>query len=334
MTNKKTVILRADGNAQTGMGHFTRSLALANMLSQNFNCVFATQMPSQFQISQINKVCKKTLALAANNNHFNQFVNTLTGSETVVLDNYYFNTDYQKQIKQKGCKLVCIDDLADKHFVADLVINHSEGVADKAYSKEPYTKLLLGFEYALLRKPFLQIAKKKTNRTNNNLLTATICFGGTDPFELVLKVCDQFLANPAILQINLISSADISPVNNPYKKTINKYSNLSGQQFAKLLSNSDIGFFPSSTMFIEACACRLPVVTGWFVNNQLPLYNTIISKNLGIGVNNIYNATPKQIYNAITQIAEPNNYINIVKNQINIIDGLSGNRITHEFLNL
>lgn len=128
MTNKKTVILRADGNAQTGMGHFTRSLALANMLSQNFNCVFATQMPSQFQISQINKVCKKTLALAANNNHFNQFVNTLTGSETVVLDNYYFNTDYQKQIKQKGCKLVCIDDLADKHFVADLVIRSEERV--------------------------------------------------------------------------------------------------------------------------------------------------------------------------------------------------------------
>ena len=41
----------------------------------------------------------------------------------VVLDGYHFDTNYQTKIKQKGCKLVCIDDLHDKHFVADIIIH-------------------------------------------------------------------------------------------------------------------------------------------------------------------------------------------------------------------
>ena len=39
------------------------------------------------------------------------FLNKLTGDEIVVLDGYQFDSNYQKEIKNKESKLVCIDDV-------------------------------------------------------------------------------------------------------------------------------------------------------------------------------------------------------------------------------
>lgn len=34
--------------------------------------------------------------------HYDEFLSSLQGDEIVVLDNYFFTTDYQRAIKQKG----------------------------------------------------------------------------------------------------------------------------------------------------------------------------------------------------------------------------------------
>ena len=79
----------------------------------------------------------------------------------MVLDNYFFTTDYQRTIKEKGCCLVCVDDMHDKHYVADVVINH--GLTDESlFDVEPYTKLCLGGDWALLRHPFIEAVKRTT----------------------------------------------------------------------------------------------------------------------------------------------------------------------------
>ena len=83
-----------------------------------------------------------------------RWVNALQGNEIVVLDGYNFDTVYQTEIKSKGCKLVCIDDIHAYHFVADVVINHAPDISREQYSCESYTKLYLGTEYLLLKKLF------------------------------------------------------------------------------------------------------------------------------------------------------------------------------------
>jgi UDP-2,4-diacetamido-2,4,6-trideoxy-beta-L-altropyranose hydrolase len=145
--DKRKIIFRADGGPTIGMGHFIRTLALAEMLNDDFYCIYATQSPSEYQTNEIEKVCHERIDLPADETHFNVFLNLLKGNEIVVLDNYYFTTEYQKAIKAKGCKLVCIDDMQDKHYVADLVINHAEGINRNSFSIESYTRLLLGYKY-------------------------------------------------------------------------------------------------------------------------------------------------------------------------------------------
>jgi len=145
---KRKIIFRADGGPNIGMGHFIRTLALAEMLKDDFYCIYVTKSPSAYQIIEIEKVCHERLDLPANKSHFKVFLNILKGDEIVVLDNYFFTTEYQRAIKNKGCKLVCIDDLHDKEFVADLIINHTPGVLKNDYIAQPYTQLALGLDYA------------------------------------------------------------------------------------------------------------------------------------------------------------------------------------------
>jgi len=55
---RPSVVLRADGNAQIGLGHISRCMALAEMLSVEFDCVFVTKNIPKSVEYQINKVCK------------------------------------------------------------------------------------------------------------------------------------------------------------------------------------------------------------------------------------------------------------------------------------
>ena len=76
-----------------------------------------------------------------------------SGSEWVVVDGYYFGSDYQKKIKEYGLHLLFIDDNGHAdHYYADLVLNQNLHATEKLYrNREPNTKLLLGPKYVLLR---------------------------------------------------------------------------------------------------------------------------------------------------------------------------------------
>lgn len=169
---KRKIFFRADAGAQIGYGHFIRTLALADMLRDDFDCTFLTQSPSEYQQKEVEKVCP-LVALPSDDSKFEKFIDCLKGEEIIVLDNYFYTSEYQKQIKEKGCKLVCIDDMHDKHYYADVVINH--GLTDEnLFDVEPYTRLCLGFDYALLRRPFIQVSN--TVKLPNSWF---ISFGGT-----------------------------------------------------------------------------------------------------------------------------------------------------------
>src|SRR5205823_4199042 len=102
----------------------------------------------------------------------------LNPTDIVVLDGYNFNTEYQQAIKNKGCKLVVIDDLHAWHQVADVVINHAEGITSPDYSAESYTQFCLGLDYVLLRKPFLQ--PKTSIRKITSVKKVFISMGAAD----------------------------------------------------------------------------------------------------------------------------------------------------------
>ena len=166
---KRNIIIRADGGSSIGMGHVVRSLALAEMLKSEFDIYFAIQNPSDYVLNTIQKTTSNLISLPSTNNFIedlNNFLNHLKGDEIVVLDGYNFESEYQNGIKEKGCKLVVIDDLHSWHQVADFVINHADGASQMDYSAESYTEFYLGLNYILLRKEFLHSDFRKNKITS------------------------------------------------------------------------------------------------------------------------------------------------------------------------
>ena len=271
--NNRKIIFRADSGPYIGMGHFTRMLALAEMLNEDFVCVFATQHPTAYQTSEIKKVCDRWLDLPEDNTHFEVFLSFLNGDEIIVLDNYYFNTDYQKAIKEKGCKLVCIDDMHDKHYVADVVINHAP-IPKELFKSSVYSKLLIGFDYALLRPEFLNTQNEKKKVTC--LKKAFICIGGADIYDLSSKMLIDLAKLDQIETINIVVGNAYSFYNDikekaikySNKKEIGLYRNLNENEIIRQMQKSDFAIVPTSTILIEAISQNIPIITGYYVDNQ------------------------------------------------------------------
>jgi len=280
---KRTIIFRADGGPSIGMGHFTRTLALAEMLNEHFYCIFATREPTEYQIAEIEKTCHGRIFLPEDDFHFEIFLQYLKGDEIVVLDNYFFTTEYQKAIKAKGCKLVCIDDMHDKHYVADVVINHTP-LNKSLFSTAVYTKLLGGFDYALLRSKFFQ--EKPNREIPQKLNKVFLCIGGADFNNLTSKILDDLIKINQIEVIKIIvgnayqsyKSLVEKVKDNSKKKQIDFFKNLNADQFIKQMKNSDFAIVPCSTVLLEAISQKLPILTGYYIDNQKEIANYLKNK--------------------------------------------------------
>lgn len=282
---KKRIFFRADGNSIIGFGHVVRSLALAEILKNDFRIFYAIQNPNQLMISFIESVTSDICCLPEENNYeldSVNFIQKLHSEDIIVTDGYHFDSRYQFRIKEIGCRLVCIDDLHSIHFFADAVINHAGGITNEEYSMESYTKLFLGIKYALLRKPFIIASRKLEIKQRHNI--AFVCFGGSNVDLILSNLLRTLLKNKTINQIHVVSS--FKSLNNKlaqeniYSTKISFHSNLSDDELCRLIQNCDIAFTSASTIAYECCAVGIPLYVGYFTANQTLLYNFLINSKM------------------------------------------------------
>ena len=269
MANKQKILFRADAGAEIGYGHFIRTLALADMLKDDFECVFYTQAPSVYQRKECEKVCR-LVELPADETIFQQFLHELQGDEIVVLDNYFYTTEYQKAIKNKGCRLVCIDDMHDKHYVADAVVNH--GFATEAeFSKESYTQLYTGPSYALLRSPFLK-ADFSIKRNDNRWV---VCFGGSDQNDYTGEAIRQLKKRNEILDIVAVVGDSYQYTQQLKDAGVTVKQRLSAEEMAELFRSAANVVCSASSVCYESLACGCKVYAGYYVENQRDFYDSL-----------------------------------------------------------
>jgi UDP-2,4-diacetamido-2,4,6-trideoxy-beta-L-altropyranose hydrolase len=109
----------------------------------------------------------------------------------VVVDGYRFDSEYQLSLKNAGLKLLFIDDLGQcEHYFADFVLDQNVHASERMYaSRESYTRLLLGPDYAMLRREFQARRewRREIPRVGRKLL---ITMGGSDPDNLTIRLIE------------------------------------------------------------------------------------------------------------------------------------------------
>lgn len=291
---KTKIFFRADGSSQIGLGHVFRCLSLAELLRDDFESMFLIQNPSVKIGKLILETCSKLIELPSSQNleEEAQFIlqNYIPEDSIVVLDGYHFSHSYHRQIKEHPNHLVCIDDIPGKHMVADVVINHAPGIQPNAYSHEPYTQLCLGLGYSLIRPPFLMTAQQA--REIDKLETVFICFGGSDPHNLTVKVLTLLLEQVPELQTfhAVIGAAN---VHKDSLLTLSKqignnrvylHENLTATKMCQLLQTCDLAIVPGSSVLFEVAAVKMPIISGYYVDNQIKVYEGFSELNLIYGI--------------------------------------------------
>lgn len=329
------ICIRTDGNSKIGFGHIVRCLSLAQMLKSNYDITFfCKEIPEIFQI-EFNKNKIGLIQIDSED----QFISDLKEKQIVILDGYNFDTDYQIQIKSKGCKLIVIDDLHNHEIFADLIINHAPGTTPQDYIAQPFTQFALGLDYALLRPPFLTQAKKQ--RIIENFDTVIICFGGADPRNLTKQALEAAIDFSHFKKIIVVINSSnailkkLNPLLNDDPR-IDLRMNLNADEMLETILEAQISITPSSGILLEVIAAGCIPVSGLAVDNQKYLYENF-KKSFSI-----YDAedfTKEKISSAISK-ALSLSCVNVITSRI--IDGKSDirnlklvNQLDNEnFLNL
>jgi UDP-2,4-diacetamido-2,4,6-trideoxy-beta-L-altropyranose hydrolase len=292
---KRKVFFRADGNAKIGLGHVFRSLALAEMLKEDFDCYFIIRNPLEILRTQILDICQGIIELPTTNDDILEarriVANYFRIDDIVVLDGYHFVTEYQKIIKNKGCKIVCIDDIHSYHFIADAVINHAGGLLPKDYSAEPYTQFYLGLQYALLRRPFREATLERESKTPNNNIF--ICLGGADPKNDTIKVLEYCAKVGTFDRCFLVLGGAYL-----HQETLEEYlltttldttllSNLSAEEMVKYMKKCSFAITPPSTISYEYSSVGGILFLKTIANNQVDIHRFFTQNQLAFNIKKI-----------------------------------------------
>jgi UDP-2,4-diacetamido-2,4,6-trideoxy-beta-L-altropyranose hydrolase len=189
------LLVRADASAQIGTGHVMRCLALAQAWQDaGGRVVFLMAMETPALEARLRSEGMEVIHLPVQPGSTDDAIRTAdfahqVGADWVVVDGYHFGADYQRIIKDSGLRLLFIDDNGHAgHYSADLVLNQNIHAHEGLYpNKEPYTRLLLGTRYVLLRREFLKWRgwKREIPEVARKVL---VTMGGSDPDNVTLKV--------------------------------------------------------------------------------------------------------------------------------------------------
>ena len=335
MEKRRRIIFRADGNANTGLGHIMRLLSIAEMVEDLFSSIFVIQNPSEAIKNTIlyscdsYKIVPDSLSLAEEAEWLSEWVEKET--DIVVLDGYKFDTEYQRTLKSKNIKLVCIDDIFNNHFLADAVINHAPGISSDEYSLDEDTKFYGGLDYTVIKPKFLQLARNERVITKFSKLF--ICFGGADFNNLTTKVLKLLDGNlPDQIEEITVVVGESNIFKEEIEKTLSEFNlgkkqlkiNLTSDEMIREMQSSHLAILPSSTILYEALSIKMPIISGFYVDNQISVYHGF--KNLGViyGVDdmNEFEHYPELIHKILSHDINK-----LLQKQRNVIDGYSKLRI-------
>jgi UDP-2,4-diacetamido-2,4,6-trideoxy-beta-L-altropyranose hydrolase len=189
------LLIRADADTRIGTGHVMRCLALAQAW-QAHDGVVELVTSVRLPISLKSRLLAEGIAIhridqpLGSVDDANQVVVFAQASNTdvVIVDGYHFGAEYQQTLKAAGLRILFIDDNGHAdHYYADWVLNQNIYAREDLYAnREPYTRLLLGTHYALLRREFWKW-REWQREIPEAARKVLIMMGGSDPDNVTLQ---------------------------------------------------------------------------------------------------------------------------------------------------
>ena len=204
------LIIRADADSEIGTGHVMRSIALAEHWSEHVGRVtFVTSCSAPIIEKRI--ATSSTLMSLPYRHPDPRDLSSLGAllsqhepdQTWVAIDGYHFDAAYQGAIRSRHRVLIS-DDFGHLPFYdADVIVNQNLDASLIPYRVKPDTRLLLGTNYVLIRREFLnhRMVRPAAPAQARRLL---VSFGGADPNNVTLRALEAILTSGEELETRVV----------------------------------------------------------------------------------------------------------------------------------
>lgn len=317
------IIFRVDSHKNIGAGHAMRCISLAEeFLRQNYSVIFLSKNQIDF-VKDILKQKKIELIEIDENIDSDEEIVLIKKIiiekkiETLILDGYQFDNNYQKKLKENNIKFAYITDYSVEHS-ADFLICPTPGLIPEIFKGPADCQYFIGHEYVFLRDEIIE-CKNNFIRSDRQNLKIVIAFGASFfSAEIIRKFVEMFEKYFIKIEVNFI--VGINSVKDSLEKQFcdkkNKYLFTAFDKFhPEIMADADLAITTASTMFWEFNYFEIPAIIFFIADNQKGNTVWLENNNVAVSVGNLFDFDEENIKRIIQA------YI------INIMNGLKCRRI-------
>lgn len=339
------IAIKIDGNSKIGIGHIMRCHAIAREIENLNEEVIA--FCSDEESARIIKTCgiKYEITGGPWNDLDSEIDNVISiikrkKIKMILIDTYFVTEKYLSAIS-KHSKICYMDDLLSFKYPVNMLINYNISYKLFDYFRfysDSDTKLVLGPQYAPLRREFFNVVQREIKDKVMNVLITT---GGSDNYDICGALIEKIVANKELG--NMIFHV----ISGPFFKSLDRLKEFS-KKFAnirihenitnmfQIMQNSDIAVSASGSTFLELCACGVPSIMFSVADNQDSILKEIKENNLALVAGKYDNKNLiDTIYNDIIRLSNDKELRLFYRQQmISVTDGRGAERLARQILSL
>ena len=199
----------------------------------------------------------------------------------IICDHYALSAEWELAAKAAaGCRLMAIDDLADRPHAADLLLDQNLGhtPADYAGLVPPACRLLTGTRYALLREEFAawreaSLQRRAAQADKGYLKHILVNLGGVDKDNHTLAVLQALSGSlPAACRVTVVMGKTA-----PHTAAVQAFADsapypcrvlVGANNMAELMAEADLAIGAAGSTSWERCCLGLPTLQIIAADNQ------------------------------------------------------------------
>jgi UDP-2,4-diacetamido-2,4,6-trideoxy-beta-L-altropyranose hydrolase len=333
------LLIRADASVAMGTGHVMRCIALAQAWQDaGGSVVFLTAAPSQSMrerllAEEMEVVLLKLLPGSPEDTQRTVELAQQLAAAWIVVDGYHFDSSYQRGIKESQRKLLFVDDTGKAApYCADVVLNQNLHADERMYpQREPYTRLLLGARYTMLRRDFIAARepKRPTVPVARRLL---VTMGGSDPDNITEKVLEML----QILELPGWEAVVVLGQGNPNAEALSEIIVSAGlpvkldrnADMARLMLWADLAVTAGGTTVWELACMGVPAIAMSRGEQERLLLQAAAAHGIAIDLGPFQAVTPRELGKAVASLAfDEFRRAKMSDAGRNFIDGLGASRV-------
>jgi UDP-2,4-diacetamido-2,4,6-trideoxy-beta-L-altropyranose hydrolase len=283
MVERKVAVLRADASDLIGVGHVMRSLALGEaLLGAGFDVVLASVDLPAGMLEEARKCGITVVDLQCEPFGSADALATLSlNGSMLVIDGYLFEREFFEILENQAINFAVIDDNVEtKALAPSVVINQNpHAIAEMYAHMSGAPQLLLGLQYALLRREVLEATKQSINTVAGKVF---IAMGGSDFLQLTAPIVD------GLKDLDIEICVAIGPINGQRQqieetvKSIHRARVIAQVDYITELASSSLAILAAGSSLWEAAALGVPSLGLIVADNQIGA--SVGAENCGISI--------------------------------------------------